>query len=89
MNSFLRRKNNGIVPGKRITITGSAKNIGDQAAVVSDNAGVYYVDGLPAWEADWLHQMVRMTGELVYRENEATTEHDTSKYVTTAVVMLL
>jgi hypothetical protein len=48
----------------KITVTGSAKNMNGRAVVESDSAGTYYLRGLDAWQTDWLHRRVKVTGDL-------------------------
>ena len=81
MKYFFRHTRKDVAFRNRITITGNAKNIGGRPVVVSESTGIYYVEGLTEWEQDWLHQVVRMTGNLEYRDDKMN--------ITTAVLMLL
>jgi hypothetical protein len=84
ISSYFKRKNKVAAFEIRITITGSTRNIRGHAAVVSENACVYYVDGLNEWEQDWLNQAVKITGDL-----EIGDDGIAGKIIKAAIVMRL
>jgi hypothetical protein len=91
MSFYTKKKNRSLIYENRITLTGNTRNIEGQAAIVSDSVGVYYVDGMGEWEKDWLHQTVRITGDLERKDEmeRGIAQHDPGKVIKSAVVMLL
>ncbi len=92
MSFYTKKKNRSLIYENRITLTGNTRNIEGQAAIVSDSIGVYYVDGMGEWEKDWLHQTVRITGDLERKDDlkkEGIAAHHPEKVIKSAVVMLL
>lgn len=97
MSYYFKKKNRpaDLVYESRITVTGNARNISGHAAVVAPSTAVYYVEGLEEWEQNWLNQEVRVTGDLISRQNrlaeqqERIAERDSSTQVIKAAVVLL
>jgi hypothetical protein len=83
VSCFYKRKNKPVVYEKKIAITGSAKNIGGQAAVIGDSAGKYFIRGMNEWETGWVNQRIKVIGDL---EVNSTGE---ISYIKDAVVQML
>jgi hypothetical protein len=47
-----------------INITGNARNINGQPALVAENAGTYFIEGMNQWERGWEHKKIRVIGDL-------------------------
>jgi hypothetical protein len=47
-----------------IDITGNARNINGQPALVAENVGTYFIEGMSQWERDWEHKKIRIIGDL-------------------------
>lgn len=97
MSYYFKKKNKpaDLIYESRITVTGNARNISGHAAVVAPSTAVYYVEGLEEWEQNWLNQEVRVTGDLISRQNrlaqqqERNIQRDSSTQVIKAAVVLL
>jgi len=86
-----KRKNKTVSPDSKITVSGNTRNIPGHAVIVVDNSGVFYVDGMPAWEEEWVNQTVKVTGdlEIVGAESFAKNEIEKQiKIIRSAVVLL-
>lgn len=95
MSCLFKRKHKPAVASSIITVIGNAQNISGQAAVVTDSAGIYFIDGMNGWENDWLNHTVKITGDLarpgyeMKKTNEEGRSENTQKIIKAAVVMLL
>jgi hypothetical protein len=72
-----------IILERVIDITGNARNINGQPALVAENAGIYFIEGMNQWEIDWEHKKIRIIGDL---NSEEKTKHNT---ISKPVVQLL
>jgi hypothetical protein len=52
-----------------IDITGNARNINGQPALVAENVGIYFIHGMSKWERDWENRKIRIIGDLRSEEN--------------------
>ncbi len=50
--------------GKKVTLSGTARDAKGSAVLMTDNDDVVYIDGLDSWPADVLGKRVRVTGVL-------------------------
>lgn len=96
MSFYFKQKRKPVVYESRITVTGNAKNISGHAAVVVPSTDIYYVDGLEQWEQDWLNREIKVTGDLINRDNRIAIQQETNvrgdnpeKVIKAAVVLLL
>jgi hypothetical protein len=48
-----------------IDITGDARNINGQPALVAENAGTYFIKGMNQWESGWVDKKIRVIGDLI------------------------
>jgi hypothetical protein len=51
-----------------IDITGNARNINGQPALVAENVGTYFIEGMSQWERGWEHKKIRIIGDLISEE---------------------
>jgi hypothetical protein len=70
LNSFLNIPPKKAVYKNKITITGQATNRVGRAAIESDSAGVYYLQGLHSWQHDWVNRRVKITGDFETASND-------------------
>jgi hypothetical protein len=54
---------------KTINITGDAKNISGHAALVAENIGTYYIDGMGKWKEEWVNKKIKVIGDLGITKN--------------------
>lgn len=54
-----------------INITGNARNINGQPAIVAENVGTYFIEGLSQWEYPWEFRKIRVIGDLHLKEHSA------------------
>jgi len=54
-----------------IDITGNARNINGQPALVAENVGIYFIEGMTQWERSWEHKKIRIIGDLISEERTA------------------
>jgi hypothetical protein len=47
-----------------IDITGNARNINGKPALVAENVGTYFIEGMNQWERGWEHKKIRIIGDL-------------------------
>jgi hypothetical protein len=47
-----------------IDITGNARYINGQPALVAENVGVYFIHGMSKWERSWENRKIRIIGDL-------------------------
>ena len=47
-----------------INITGNSKNIKGHAALVADNIGAYFIQGMDMWKEEWLNKRIKVIGDL-------------------------
>src|SRR5258705_9516083 len=78
---FFKRKNKTIAYENKITVTGSTQNISGYAAVVADGTGIFYVDGINAWEDSWVNQKVKVTGDLELVGDESFGKNETHRQI--------
>jgi hypothetical protein len=90
---FKKRDKPGIVDYEcQITVTGTARNLNGQAAIITPNTAVFYVQGLQEWDPAWLDQEVRVTGDLLRIDRQANPfggAGDKARIISAAVVLLL
>lgn len=67
----------------RITIKGDAVTINGEAAVRTDNAGIYFIKGMQTWEKEWIGHRVMAIGDM-----EARRDND-KQFIGSAVLQLL
>jgi hypothetical protein len=90
MSSFFRLKNKPAIVESRIMVTGRAKNINDHAAVVSDSADIYIIEGMQEWQQHWLGQTVRITGDIIRMDHTIPDNGINSiKIIKEAIIVLL
>jgi hypothetical protein len=63
---------------KNIVVTGKALDAKAGAVVVSDDKGIFYIDGLPSWSKEFYGKKVKVTGKLI-TENGKNNNADTTK----------
>jgi hypothetical protein len=51
-----------------IDITGNACNINGQPALVAENVGTYFIEGMNQWERSWENKKIRIIGDLNLEE---------------------
>lgn len=55
---------------QQITIIGKAMDAKAGAVVVSDDKGIYYLDGLASWDKKFYAKKVKVVGKLVIEERK-------------------
>jgi hypothetical protein len=91
LNVFFKRKSKSVAWANRIDITGNTQNIKGHAAVVAENTGIFFVDGVDAWEESWVNRKVKVTGDLevIGKESFGKEEPERQiKIIKSAVVLL-
>lgn len=58
----------GKLENQKIVVIGKAINAKLGAVVISDNKGVFYLDGLESWDKEFYEKKVKVTGKLVIKE---------------------
>ena len=49
---------------RKIDIIGNARNINGRPAIMAENVGVYFVEGLNEKKKEWLNSQIRIIGDL-------------------------
>lgn len=49
---------------RKIDIIGNAKNINGRPAIMAENVGVYFVEGLNEWKNEWHNKQIKVIGDL-------------------------
>ncbi len=88
MTGLFKRKGRLSHEYNPITVTGHTQNIAGHAAVIDASSDIYYVDGMDAWEKDWLNHTVRITGDLAHEQINKD-QQESERIIKAAVVMLL
>ena len=51
-----------------IDITGNARNVDGQPALVAENVGTFFIEGMDRWERNWEDRKIRIIGDLLSKE---------------------